>query len=301
MNRINLSGRWIEESLSDIADYEQTRILKLSFLNEENPDADFDFTKYELSLGWSRVTVNRGMFPTDGSRQSLSLTATTPNSDLNYFKLNYDSRFYWPISNDHRWVFSARAALGYGNGYGETNGFDQILPFQEFFRITEAELRGFDRNTILPQALQRINSQIDGSVLPDGSSTGVIGGNPEFDRIRESGRIGGNAKVVAGLEVIVPTPFLDEDNTSSVRTSFFVDAANVWDTEFDIDRYMQLPEEEFKKLSDYSDPSRFRVSAGLSIQWISPMGPMLISFAHPLRQEEDDDTKAISFNISNTF
>ncbi|MFP3616984.1 BamA/TamA family outer membrane protein, partial [Paraburkholderia sp. SIMBA_050] len=82
----------------------------------------FEFTKYELSVGWSRVTVNRGLFPTAGSRQTLNLTATTPNSDLKYFKLNYDSRFYWPISNDHRWVFSTRAALGYGNGYGSTNG-----------------------------------------------------------------------------------------------------------------------------------------------------------------------------------
>lgn len=301
VNRINFGGRWIEESLSDIADYEQTRILRLSFLDPENPEADFDFTKYELSLGWSRVTVNRGMFPTDGSRQTLKLTATTPNSDLNYFKLNYDSRFYWPISNDHRWVFSARAALGYGNGYGETNGFEQILPFQEFFRITEMELRGFDRNTILPQAIQRIPTSIPGSILPDGSSTGSIGGNPEFDRLQFGGRIGGNAKAIAGAELIVPTPFLDEDNTNSVRTSLFIDAANVWDTEFDVDRYLHLPEDQYKKLSDYSDPTRFRVSAGLSIQWISPMGPMLISFAHPLRKEEDDETKTISFNISNTF
>ena len=99
----------------------------------------------------------------------------------------------------------------------------------------------------------------------------------------------------------MPTPFLDEDNTSSVRTSFFVDAANVWDTEFNVDRYKNLGPDERAKLEDYSDPLRFRVSTGLSLQWISPMGPMLISFAYPLQQEEDDDTKTISFNISNTF
>lgn len=97
------------------------------------------------------------------------------------------------------------------------------------------------------------------------------------------------------------SPFLDEENTSSVRTSFFIDAANVWDTEFDVDRYSNLPEHQYNQLSDFSDPSRFRVSTGMSIQWISPMGPMLISFAYPLKKEEDDDTKNISFNISNTF
>ena len=301
VNRINFGGRWIEESLSDIADYEQTRIMRLAFFNPEDPDAAYDFTKYELSAGWSRVTVNRGMFPTAGSRQSLTLNATTPNSDLNFFKVNYNSRFYWPISNDHRWVFSTRAALAYGNGHGSTNGFDQILPFQEYFRITEEELRGFDRNTILPEAIRRVTNPIDGSVLPDGSSTGTIGSASEFDQLYVSGRIGGNAKAVAGMELIVPTPFLDEDSTSSVRTSVFVDVANVWDTEFDIDRYSDLAEDQVNKLRDYSDPSRFRASTGLSLQWISPMGPMLISFAYPLKKEDKDETKTISFNITNTF
>ncbi|MBQ4810383.1 outer membrane protein assembly factor BamA [Pseudoalteromonas luteoviolacea] len=301
VNRLNFSFRWIEEDLDRIADYEQTRVMRLTFEDPNNPDDGFDFTKFELGIGWSRITVNRGMFPTDGSRQSANLNFTTPNSDLNYFKLSYDSRFYWPISNDHRWVFSTRAALAYGNGYGEKNGFDQVLPFQEFYRITEMELRGFERNTILPQAVQRRPLGIPGTPSKDGSSTGTIGGDPQFDQLVPLGRIGGNAKAVLGAEMIVPTPFLDEENTSSVRTSFFVDAANVWDTEFDVSRYTNLPEDQYKQLSDYSDPGRFRVSTGLSIQWISPMGPMLISFAYPLKKEDDDDTQNISFNISNTF
>ncbi|MDK1285695.1 outer membrane protein assembly factor BamA [Pseudoalteromonas umbrosa] len=301
VNRLNFSFRWVEEELDRIADYEQTRVLRLTFQDPDDPDGGYDFTKYELGLGWSRVTVNRGMFPTDGSRQNANFTVTTPNSDLNYFKLSYDSRFYWPVSNDHRWVFSTRASLAYGNGYGEENGFDQVLPFQEFYRITEMELRGFERNTILPLAIQRRPQSIVGPSLPDGTESGAISGDPAFDQIITGGRIGGNAKAVFGAEMIVPTPFLDEDNTTSVRTSFFVDAANVWDTEFDVDRYSNLPEHQYKQLSDFSDPSRFRVSTGMSIQWISPMGPMLISFAYPLKKEDDDDTKNISFNISNTF
>ncbi|WP_440055740.1 outer membrane protein assembly factor BamA [Pseudoalteromonas sp. T1lg65] len=298
INRVNFGVRWIEESLSQIQDFEQTRVMLLSFKDREG---NYDFTKYELSLGWSRVTVNRGMFPTDGSRQNASLSMTTPNSDLNYFKVNYDSRFYWPISNDHRWVFSARASLGYGNGYGETNGFEQVLPFQEYFRISEQDLRGFERNTILPLAISRRNSELPPSLNPDGTTGAPIASDSEFDTLGAGRRIGGNAKATAGIELIVPTPFLDDENTSSVRTSFFIDAANVWDTEFDVDRYTNLSESDYNLLSDFSDPTRFRVSTGLSIQWISPMGPMLISFSHPLKKEENDQTKAITFNISNTF
>ncbi|WMN59528.1 outer membrane protein assembly factor BamA [Pseudoalteromonas xiamenensis] len=301
VNRVNFGLRWLEEELDNITEFEQNRVLRESFTDPLNPDAPFNFTKYELSVGWSRVTINRGMFPTDGSRQSASFMMTTPNSDLNFFKLNYDSRFYWPITNDHSWVFSARAAFGYGNGYGKTNGAEQTLPFQEFFRISEMELRGFKRNTILPQAIRREPNLIPGTPNADGSSTTGIGGDEQFDVLQPYGRIGGNAKALAGVELIVPTPFMDEDKSSSVRTSLFVDVANVWDTEFDLGRYTELQRDQIAKLDDYSDPSRYRASAGLSVQWISPMGPMLISFAYPLKKEEDDDTETISFNISNTF
>ncbi|MFY8349066.1 outer membrane protein assembly factor BamA [Pseudoalteromonas sp. SSM20] len=299
-NRLNFGATVSKEYLSELSEYEQTRIMRETFLDPENPDAGFEFLKLELSAGWSRVTLNRGMFPTAGSKQSLTLKATTPNSDLNYFKVNYDSRFYWPLSTNHKWAFSAKAALGYGNGYGETNGYDQILPVQEFFRISEMDLRGFERNTILPRAIVVGPTWLPGTPGGDGSQ-GQIGSDPKFDNVEPYGRIGGNVKAVAGLEMIVPTPFLDDENSSSVRTSLFVDAANVWDTEFDVDRYANLTPDEQALLEDYSDPSRFRVSTGLSIQWISPMGPMVISFAYPLKKEEDDKTKGISFNISNTF
>ncbi len=300
-NRLNFGLTISKEELSELSEYEQTRTTIDTFFDPNNPDAGFDFTKFELSAGWSRITLNRGMFPTAGSKQNLTVKATTPNSDLTYFKINFDTRFYWPISNDHKWTLSARAALGYGNGYGTTNGFDQVLPIQEFFRITEMELRGFDRNTILPQAILVGPKCLDGVPDKDGNSRPCVPSDPEFNQVNFAGRIGGNAKALAGLEMIVPTPFLDDDNSGSVRTSLFLDAANVWDTEFDADRYSNLTPYEQNKLDDYSNPSRYRVSTGLSVQWISPMGPMVISFAYPLRKEDDDETKRISFNISNTF
>ena len=103
------------------------------------------------------------------------------------------------------------------------------------------------------------------------------------------------------MELIVPTPFLDEAYTNSVRTSFFLDAGNVWDTEFDYESYQTLPADEFAKLQDYSDPARLRASWGLSVQWLSPMGPMVFSLAWPLKEYEGDQTEIFSFNIGKTF
>ncbi len=60
---------------------------------------------------------------------------TTPNiSDVQYFKVNFDSKFYFPLTRDQRWTVLTRLQLGYGNGYGEVNGNDQLLPFWENFR-----------------------------------------------------------------------------------------------------------------------------------------------------------------------
>ena len=80
-----------------------------------------------------------------------------------------------------------------------------------------------------------------------------------------------------------------------------MDAGNVWDTEFDYESYRYLPVEEFDKLEDYSDPSRIRASWGMSVQWLSPMGPMVFSLAWPIKEYEDDETEIFSFNIGKTF
>ena len=124
----------------------------------------------------------------------------------------------------------------------------------------------------------------------------------DSDTIQISSRsVGGNAIVLAGVELIVPTPFLDEGMSNSVRTSFFADAGNVWDTEFDLNRFDDLSETQRSFIDDFADPTNYKASAGLSIQWLSPMGPMIFSFAKTLKSTDDDDTKFFTFNIGQTF
>ena len=86
---------------------------------------------------------------------------TTPNSsDVQYFKVNFDSKFYFPITRNQRWTVLARLNLGYGNGYGDVNGNDQLLPFWENFRAGGSDtLRGFESNTVGPRAVYRYPTQ----------------------------------------------------------------------------------------------------------------------------------------------
>ncbi|MEP2652291.1 MAG: BamA/TamA family outer membrane protein, partial [Paraglaciecola sp.] len=116
--------------------------------------------------------------------------------------------------------------------------------------------------------------------------------------------LGGNAMVLGGIELIVPTPFVEVDFDNSVRTSLFVDVGNVWDTEFDYDAYRDLTlDTRFSDdpLLDYSDPFLYRASSGISVQWLSPMGPMVFSFSKAIKEREGDDSKFFTFNIGQTF
>ena len=300
--RVNFGVGWKYNQISQLEAYEQIQQFYDIYADPNDPDGQLEFKTLDLNAGLSRSTLNRGTFPTAGSQQTLSYKMTSPKSDLQYFKLNYDSKHYFPLTRNQRWSVLTRLQLGYANGYGDVNGHDQLLPFWENFRAGGADtLRGFENNTVGPRAIYRYPTRIPGTPDPTGTISGCCLG-PDHDAIDTSTRsVGGNAIALAGLELIVPTPFLDESYSNSVRTSLFIDIGNVWDTEFNPDDYRDLDPKEFEKIVDYSDPTRYRSSAGLSIQWLSPMGPMIFSFAKSLREEDDDDTAFFSFNIGKTF
>ena len=299
VNRINFGLTYTNVELFNRSRYEQTDRFYNQFLDEANPDAAIKYDSLQASVGWFRNTLNRGMFPSDGSSQRATVSITTPNSDVQYFKSTIDTKFYFPLTRNQRWTVLARARLGYGNGYGDVNGVEQILPFTENFTAGGSDtLRGFENNTVGPRGIQRISQST--ITTPDGT---VIPGLPANDTLFSSRRsLGGNALALAGLELIVPTPFIETEFDKSVRTSLFFDVGNVWDTEFDYDSVKDLSlSASSDELLDYSDWKLFRSSAGLSVQWVSPMGPMVFSFSKALKQRAGDDAKFFTFNIGQTF
>ncbi len=304
-NSFNFGLAYKFENVSQIAEYEQIRLFKSLFENPDFPDRGIKYTNVEATMGWYRTTINRGTFPTDGSTQNAQLRVTVPGSDVQYFKFSYNANFYWPISQDHQWTFLAKVKLGYGNGYGDINGFDQVLPFSENFRTGQNEIRGFTANTVGPKAVFRVPDSIPGSPNEEGSA-GQIVLTEDYDRLSAGSStrissVGGNATATGSLELIFPTPLVSDELKNSVRTSFFIDAGNIWDTEFDYENLSQLENVGSVELLDYSDPSLYRLSSGVSLQWLSPMGPMIFSFAKTLKKREGDRVDVFSFNIGTTF
>ena len=116
----------------------------LDFLVEEGNT----FQTFSAQAVWSRITLNRGMFPTDGASTEALFLATLPLSDINYYKLNIRQKFYQPL-NFWDLVFGFQGEIGYLAPYDDT----KIVPFfQHFYAGGPRSLRGFESNTLGPRA-----------------------------------------------------------------------------------------------------------------------------------------------------
>ena len=107
------------------------------------------FETLTAQISWQRVTLNRGMFPTDGSSTVLSLSSTVPGGDIDYARFNIRQKYYQPIANDL--VFGFNIELGYLAPFGDTN---ETPFFQNFYAGGPRSLRGFESNTLGPRSTE---------------------------------------------------------------------------------------------------------------------------------------------------
>jgi len=93
--------------------------------------------------------------------------------------------------------------------------------------------------------------------------------------------LGGPKKITLNAELIAPFPGAGNDRT--LRWFAFVDAGNVYG------------EDEKWELSD------LRASAGLGLSWISPLGPLRLAYAQPVRKFAGDRIQKLQFQIGTSF
>ncbi|MGF1848177.1 outer membrane protein assembly factor BamA [Vibrio lentus] len=280
LNRIEFGVGYTHNKIGNVPTYIQVEQFARSI--DQYGDEHILTDDFDINISWTRNNLNRGFFPTEGNHQRAFAKMTVPGSDAKYFKAQYDVKHYIPLTKKHEFTLLMRGRLGYGNGYGQTDGNDNLFPFYEnYYAGGFTTLRGFGSNSAGPKAVY-------------GNSTG---NNPTYDSATDDS-VGGNAVALASLELIVPTPFASDEARSQIRTSVFFDMASVWDTEF-VDR--NRPTSGGQYYYDYSDPTNYRSSYGAALQWMSPMGPLVFSLAKPVKIYEGDDEEFFTFTIGRTF
>lgn len=282
-NFISYGLTYEHNKISQTNSYVQIQRFWDIYADADRDSGEVKFENFRGSIYYGRNYLDRGVLPTEGNKQTVNLQATVPGSDTLFYKIQANTTHFFPLDKYKKFIFNFRAKAGYGNAYGTKNGYDQIYPFFENFYLGGDEwLRGFKYNSAGPKAFY---------------STTYLGNKA---MMVTDDAVGGNAIVAGSFQLIVPTPFASEGYENQLRTSIFVDVGSVWDTSFDEDRYNYCASN-CDDLYDFSDPSEYRASAGVTLQWISPMGPLGFTLARPIKEKEGDRTEFFSFSLGRTF
>jgi outer membrane protein insertion porin family len=222
------------------------------------------FKTYATEASYSYDSRNRAIFPDSGVYSRLGAEVTLPGGDLEYYKLTYRLRMYYPFTDHISLLLGGE--YGYGDGYGEEGTGKAILPFFEnFYAGGTRSIRGYKGNTIGPRDAYCSNDDL-------------LCANPV-----PGDRVGGNEKLLGRAELFFPVPFTDEPSRN-FRLSAFLDTGRLkGNVPFII------------------NDDAFRSTYGIAAVWITPVGALVFNWAWPIDPKEGDELERFQFNIGAPF
>jgi outer membrane protein insertion porin family len=227
--------------------------------------------------------TNDPVSPTRGFDFRLSQDIAGLGGDVKYIRTETGATFYRGIWRDV--VASAKFAGGYVQALDDDQG---VRINNRFFR-GGSTFRGFDVAGLGPREILRIYDPNTGQVLDT----------------RRLNSLGGNAFYQGTFELTVPN-FLPEEY--GIKSALFVDVGSLGILE-DVDKGVPVTITDASSLGIIGssavripkDAASLRASAGLSVFWDSPFGPIRFDFSQILRKEEYDKTESFRFSTSTAF
>ena len=244
-----------------------------------------------LSLSFDRR--NDPITPTRGWRTGASVRFAGLGGDVNYYQGELTGAIYHPLFIGLVGALKGRA--GYIEGYGG----DDVRLSDRFFEGASS-FRGFEVAGVGPRFIDVNGPLID----PTDPSLGRVARRDRDGNIF-SQAIGAKAYAIGSAEILIPLPLPDE---YGIRASLFSDfgAVGLVDDSTkvlnsDPSLYVDTDGDGIADLAPVQDDFAFRVTAGVSISWDSPFGPVRFDFAEILRKEEYDRTEGFRFSAGTSF
>ena len=244
-----------------------------------------EFLTSQVGYGLSVSRLDNPIRPSSGFNFSLGQTFAGLGGDVQYLRTQFRGAAYTGLPYGTTGAFKVN--LGYVDGFGD----DSVRLNDRFFVGGNRGFRGFD----------------------------VAGVGPRFFQPNRNGEardraIGGKAQAVGTFEIALPEDLLPEQY--GIRAALFTDfgAVGIVDEEdklandsvgnygdprtgrcfvdFDRDAICDAPVQD-----DFS----LRATAGVSINWNSPFGPVQIDVAEAIRAEEYDEVRVFNFSAGRQF
>jgi outer membrane protein insertion porin family len=205
--------------------------------------------------GFAVDTRNSFVLPSTGMLNSVIAEAALPGSDLEYYRISYDFEYYRRLAP---WVIGkASVSLGYGDAYGDTS---KATCYSDFDASGAPLATDPGYGCGLP-FFKHFYAGGPGSVR--GFSQNTLGPTTNYGGYSRVQPLGGPIMATGSFEFFFPKLL----GGPGSRVSAFVDYGNVW-----------------ARKGEFSLGS-IRVTTGLALQWESPVGPITISYAIPVRYE----------------
>ena len=206
--------------------------------------------------------------PTRGFFVELNQDLAGVGGDVNYLKTESNGGWYHGFNKD--FVLSATGTFGYIDGWRG----DDVRINDRFYKGGNS-FRGFE----------------------------VAGIGPRDTSFGRTDALGGKLYAIGSLELSVPT-FLPEQY--GIKAALFTDVGTVGllDDADLRDRFGQIIDCDTSSTTVtpcIKDDLGLRASAGLSIFWRSPMGPIRFDFSQILAKEDYDKTETFRFSTSTRF
>ena len=223
-------------------------------------------SSWGTSLAWDGR--NHPKNPTKGYYLTVGTELAGLGGDVQYARASAEGRVYYPITD--KITFVGRAMAGHIEGWG-----GQDVRLIDLFYKGGETIRGFDRGGFGPRDL----------VTNDA--------------------LGGTTFWAATAEVRFPIPFIPQELGMSAAA--FVDAGSLFGAGADAktfnDQTLCPPAVVVLPATGVclADSDAVRASAGASIIWESPLGPLRLDISKPFLKQRFDDEQLIRFGASTRF
>jgi outer membrane protein insertion porin family len=229
--------------------------------------------------------------PRRGWRAGTSLQLAGLGGDVNYYRAEVTASVYHPLFGD--FIGALKGNAGYIQGYAG----DDVRLSDRFF-IGGGNFRGFEPAGVGPRFLTSFSQKGD----PTGQS------------------IGAKFYAVGSVEILLPLPLPEE---YGIRAALFSDFGTVGLVDDSVKAINAVPAFAFEVplrdaagnivvdqngnaiiesvLAPIQDDLALRISAGVTVSWDSPFGPIRFDIARVVKKEFYDQTEGFRFSAGTVF